>query len=155
MFIRYKRLYITNIGRRPETTRDGLAVAFLAVGRPAPVGGTRWRQDTVSLRKGAFAVARTGSRRPSPPAARRRAAQARREGVRVRAGPALQSLSAHHFPPPQGAAPGRPGRLRAPGAMGLVLRHPRRPRRAFRMADLSKPRSMRHGIEAGSGSDRR
>ena len=40
-------------------------------------------------------------------------------------------------PSPQGAARGRDRRLRAPGPVGLLLRHPRRPRGAVRMAELN------------------
>ena len=61
---------------------------------------------------------RQGARRPRPFAAHRRAAQAHRKGLRVRAGAALRSLPAHCLPSPEGAAPGLPGRLRAPGGCG-------------------------------------
>ena len=51
---------------------------------------------------------------PDPPAARRRAAQARRQGLRVRARAALRHRPAHALAPPQEAARRRHRRLRAP-----------------------------------------
>src|SRR3954470_18425506 len=83
---------------------------------------------------------RQGSRRPGPAAARRRAAQARRQGVRVRARAAVRHQPAHAVAPPQEAARRRDRRLRAPGAVGLLLRHPRRAEGAVRMAELSEIR---------------
>src|SRR3954451_15098959 len=80
---------------------------------------------------------RQGARRPRSPAARRRAAQARRQGLRLRAGAAVRHLPAHALAPPQEAARGRHRRLRAPRPVGLLLRPPRSPPGALRMAEVT------------------
>ena len=61
---------------------------------------------------------REGAGRSDPPPAGRRAAKARRQGVRLRADAAVRRQPADRLPPPQGAARGRPGRLGAPRACG-------------------------------------
>src|SRR4051794_37727790 len=80
---------------------------------------------------------RQGARRPDPPAARRRAAQARRQGLRLRARPAVRRLPADAVAPPQEAARGRHRRLRAARPVGLLLRPSGRTEGAERMADLT------------------
>src|SRR3954467_2476117 len=87
---------------------------------------------------------RQGPWRPHPARARRRAAKARREGVRLRAGAAVRHLAAHAEPSPQEAARGRDRGLRAPRALGLLLRHPRRAEGALRMAELSDTELREH-----------
>src|SRR2546421_5104397 len=79
---------------------------------------------------------RQGPGRPDPGPAGRRPAPARREGLRVRAGPAVRPLPAHRLPPPQGPARSGDRRLRAGGAVGLLLRVARRTGGAVRMAEL-------------------
>src|SRR5439155_23085008 len=85
----------------------------------------------------AYGRGRKGPRRPDPPATRGRPAQARRQGVRLRARPALRRLPAHPLAPPQEAARGRHRRLRAPWPVGLLLRPPRRPEGDLPMAELT------------------
>src|SRR5215210_2737563 len=80
---------------------------------------------------------RQGARRPSSAPARRRPAQARGQGLRLRARPALRHLPAHALPPPQEAPRGRHRRLRAARAVGLLLRPPRSAKGTDRMAELS------------------
>src|SRR5437763_7717040 len=80
---------------------------------------------------------REGARRPGAVAARRCVAQTRWEGVRVRARAAVRPLPTNRLAPPQGVAPGGHCRLGARGAMGLLLRDPRRAEGAVRVAELS------------------
>src|SRR4051794_37525416 len=94
---------------------------------------------------------RQGARRPGAPAARRRAAQARRQGLRLRARPAVRHLPAHPLAPPQEAARRRHRRIRAPRTMGLLLRPPRRAEGAQRMADLSIREAVRERYAAAAG----
>src|SRR3954452_21920152 len=95
---------------------------------------------------------RQGARGPDPPAARRRAAQARRQGLRLRARPALRHLPAHALAPPQEAARGRHRRLRAARPVGLLLRPPRRVEGAERMADLTIRETVRERYAAAAGN---
>src|SRR3954452_17971801 len=95
---------------------------------------------------------RQGARGPDPPAARRRAAQARRQGLRLRARPALRHLPAHAVAPPQEAARGRHRRLRAARPVGLLLRPPRRAEGAERMADLTIRETVRERYAAAAGN---
>src|SRR3954469_20737960 len=101
---------------------------------------------------GAHGRGRQGARRPDPPAARRRAAQARRQGLVVRARPALRHLPAHAVAPPQEAARGRHRRLRAARPVGLLLRPPRRAEGAERMADLTIRETVRERYAAVAGN---
>src|SRR3954447_21022437 len=80
---------------------------------------------------------RESARRSRPVPARRRPPQARGQGLRVRAGPAVRDLPAHPLAPPQEAARGRHRRLRAPRPLGLLLRPPRSPPGALRMAEVT------------------
>src|SRR6516164_9858145 len=57
--------------------------------------------------------------------------------MRVRAGAAVRSLATHRISSPEGSAPGRDRRLRARGAVGLLLRDTQRPGGVVRMADLT------------------
>ena len=99
-----------------------------------------------------------GARRPGPDPARRRPAQARGQGLRLRAGAALRSLPADGLPPPQEAARRRHRRLRAPGPLGLLLRRARSTGGVVRMAELEQParaadrRSRRRPAVAGERS---
>src|SRR3954453_16926851 len=99
---------------------------------------------------------RQGARRPDPPTARRRAAQARRQGLRLRARPAVRRLPAHALASPEEAARGRHRRLRAARPVGLLLRPPRRAEGAERMAELTDPEIRetvreRYAAAAGRG----
>src|SRR3954464_3676173 len=94
---------------------------------------------------------RQGARRPGSPAARRRAAQARRQGLRLRAGAAVRHLPAHAVAPPQEAARGPHRRVRAPRPVGLLLRPSRRAGGAERMADLTIRELVRERYAAAAG----
>ena len=92
---------------------------------------------------------RQGARRPGPPPARRRPAEARRQGLRLRARPAVRHQPADAEPPPQEAPRRRHRRLRAPGPVGLLLRRARRARRARRLAGLSPTHGCLYGLPVG------
>src|SRR3954453_19702404 len=94
---------------------------------------------------------RQGARRPGAPAARRRAAQARRQGLRLRAGAAVRHLPAHPFAPPQEAARGGHRRIRAPRPLGLLLRPWRRTGGAERMAEMNIRDAVRERYAALAG----
>ena len=85
-----------------------------------------------------------GPRRPDPPAAGRRPAKARRQGVRLRADAALRRRPAHRLAPPQGAARGGARRLRAHRPVGLLLRAARGAGRVRRAGSgrARRPRRM-------------
>src|SRR2546423_15190865 len=87
-------------------------------------------------RGGADGDRRQGARRPDPAPARRRAPQARGQGLRVRAHAAVRRRAADGLPPLEGPPRSRDRRLRAPRAVGLLLRRPRRSRGADRMEVL-------------------
>src|SRR5919108_2134793 len=92
---------------------------------------------------GAHGHDREGVGRPGPPPARRRAAQARRQGLRLRAGAAVRHIPADAEPPPQDPAPGGRRGLGAPWAVGLLLRPAGRAGGADRMAELSENTDIR------------
>src|SRR6185312_2395386 len=82
-----------------------------------------------------------------PAATRRRPAKARRQGLRLRARAAVRPLPAHRVSPPQGPPTGRHRRLGARGALGLLLRHPRRAKGAIHMAELTTtPEQVREAV---------
>src|SRR3954469_6829314 len=83
------------------------------------------------------------ARRPRPPAARRRAAQARGQGLRLRARAAVRHLPAHAEPPSEDPARGGDRGLRAARAVGLLLRPAGRAEGADRMAELSENTDIR------------
>src|SRR6185312_12567484 len=60
-----------------------------------------------------------------------------RQGLRVRARAAVRCLATHALAPPEEAARRRRRGLRAAGALGLLLRDPRRPQGAVLMAELT------------------
>src|SRR4051794_17705872 len=101
---------------------------------------------------GADGRGRKGSRRPDPPPARRRAAQARGQGLRLRARPALRHLPAHALAPSEEAARGRHRRLRATRAVGLLLRPSGRAEGAERMADLTIREQVRERYAAAAAA---
>src|SRR4051812_20349061 len=127
-------------GRRSGTRPQDQATGGRALLRPGRLSGHRARA------LGAHGRDRQGARRPDPPAARRRAAQARRQGLRVRARAPLRRRSAHPQPPPQDVAPGGDRGLRAPRTVGLLLRPSRRPEGAHRMADLTETTDIREVV---------
>src|SRR5436305_10928291 len=90
---------------------------------------------------------RQGAGRPDPVAARRRPPQARRQGLRVRADPAVRRRPADRLPSPQGPAQGRHRRFRARGIVGLLLRQPRGIGGTERMAEqLSEGDRIRNAV---------
>src|SRR3954464_6827837 len=129
----------SSAGAQAEATGGGAGLPARRLSRRrARAGGTHGR-------------GRQGARRPDPPAARRRAAQARRPGLRVRARPAVRHLPAHALAPPQEAARGRHRRLRAARPVGLLLRPSRRAEGAERMADLTIRETVRERYAALAG----
>src|SRR5437764_9310111 len=88
-------------------------------------------------RCGADGGGRQSARRHGAPATRRRAAQARREGMRLRAGAAVRDLPAHALPSLEEASRRRDRRFRAARAMGLLLRQTRSAQGAVGMAELT------------------
>src|SRR5215216_4580795 len=90
----------------------------------------------------AHGCARQGDRRPCPPPARRRSAQARRQGLRLRARAAVRPLAADDLASPKGPARRRHRRLRAPRAVGVLLRRPGRAGRAVRLASVAANRAI-------------
>src|SRR4051794_8748752 len=96
-----------------------------------------------------------GARRSDTPSARGRAAKARRQGVRLRAGAAVRGLAANAQSPSEEAARRRHRRFRAARPLGLLLRDPRRPGGAVFMADLKEIREAvreRYAAAATSAS---
>src|SRR5215216_6031959 len=89
---------------------------------------------------------RQGAGRPDPYPARRRAPQARGQGLRLRARSSLRPLAAHGLAPPQGPARSRHRRLRAAGAVGLLLRQPRITGGIERMAELTEKDEIREAV---------
>src|SRR4051812_17958732 len=75
-----------------------------------------------------------GARGPGAIAARRRVAQACRQGLRLRARATLRPRSANYLAPSQGAPSGGDRGFGARGTVGLLLRPPRGARRALRLA---------------------
>src|SRR5437879_485270 len=129
-FNRYRYIDACRSGARPKAEARGRRALLRA--RRLPRRRARARRPDGRRRQGA--------RRSHPPAAGRRAAQACRQGLRVRARAAVRCFPAHPLTPPQEAARRRDRRLRAPGPVGLLLRPARRPRGAVRVADLDPER---------------
>src|SRR5215207_5953182 len=84
--------------------------------------------------------------RSDPDAARGCPSQARRQGLRLRAGAALRPLPADRLAPSQGAARGWHRRLREGGAVGLLLRQPRGIGGIERMAELTEKDEIREVV---------
>src|SRR4051794_18359956 len=134
-----------------DERRSGARPEAEAAGRRAVLPARRLSGRRARAR-GADGRGREGPRRPDPPPARRRAAQARGQGLRLRARPALRHLPAHALAPSEEAARGRHRRLRAAGAVGLLLRPSGRAEGAERMADLTIREQVRERYAAAAGN---
>src|SRR5580693_2694802 len=118
-------------GRRPGADAEAEAPRRGTLLRAARISGRRRGAGRTDCRH------RQGARRPGAATARRRTAQARRQGVRVRARAAVRPVAADRVPPPEGAEGGRDRRRRAAGAVGVLLCDPRGAGGADRMAELT------------------
>src|SRR3954447_4710098 len=125
--------YAAGRGRRARTLTEDQAP-----GRPTMLRAGRAAEGRPKRRRPPGA-AREGARRPHAPAARGRASQACRRGLRVRAPAAVRHQAVDALGAPEETARRGHRRRRAPGPLGLLLRHPRVAGGAVHMAEVTTP----------------